>query len=242
MYEIEKIGNRIKSVRLAYGLTQAAFAKELDVSPGNVGDWESTNKKAVPGAKALISISEAFGVTTDWILKGEVIYYYNGNKHYQNRLEIYNNIASVLKSRNQTLYEFKDLKNNHPHIFKNIVDWSLDRNMVTRGALIDVANYLDVPLEWLETGMPKDNSLFRDMRKEALSDITELISEEEKAMKIESEERKDILLNEIIHNGKMPDDIFDLFNHLSNRDKREIVEIIGIKLRFKEEFKEHNND
>lgn len=71
MVGIENIGARIKHLREKENLSQAAFAKKIDVSPGNVGDWESPNKKSMPGAKAIHAISCEFKVSADWILNGD---------------------------------------------------------------------------------------------------------------------------------------------------------------------------
>lgn len=65
------IKRRLKQLRLTRGLTMAEFAQQIDVSPGNVGDWESESRGSVPGAKALIAISQAFDVSPDWILLGD---------------------------------------------------------------------------------------------------------------------------------------------------------------------------
>jgi len=70
MIGIDNIGTRIKYLREREALSQAAFAKKIGVSPGNVGDWESPNKKSMPGAKAIHAISCEFNVSADWILKG----------------------------------------------------------------------------------------------------------------------------------------------------------------------------
>lgn len=63
------IGEKIKELRKKRNISQAELAKNINVSAGNVGDWE--REKAKPGADALIALSEFFGITTDWILKGE---------------------------------------------------------------------------------------------------------------------------------------------------------------------------
>ncbi|AJA42435.1 hypothetical protein AJ85_20130 [Alkalihalobacillus alcalophilus ATCC 27647 = CGMCC 1.3604] len=71
MKSIDNIGVRIKYLREKNGLSQAAFAKRIEVSAGNVGDWESEKKKSLPGAKAIHAISGEFGVSADWLLTGE---------------------------------------------------------------------------------------------------------------------------------------------------------------------------
>ena len=63
-----EIVSRLKLIRAKSGLSQTSFAKELGVSSGNVGMWETG--KALPGAIALIAISQKFDCTIDWILTG----------------------------------------------------------------------------------------------------------------------------------------------------------------------------
>ena len=65
------IGERIKKLRTEMKISQAELAKNIHVSPGNVGDWE--REKAKPGADALISLIEYFSVSADWLLAGKNI-------------------------------------------------------------------------------------------------------------------------------------------------------------------------
>lgn len=62
---------RIRDLRKKHGLTIAEFAKSIQVSAGNVGDWESSKRTSVPGAQALIAISRAYNVSIDWLLLGD---------------------------------------------------------------------------------------------------------------------------------------------------------------------------
>jgi len=62
---------RIRDLRKKHGLTIAEFAKSIQVSAGNVGDWESSKRTSVPGAQALIAISRAYNISIDWLLLGE---------------------------------------------------------------------------------------------------------------------------------------------------------------------------
>lgn len=66
--DIMDIGSRIKELRKKTNISQATLAKSIDVSSGNVGDWE--RGRAKPGADALISLMNFFGVSSDWILTG----------------------------------------------------------------------------------------------------------------------------------------------------------------------------
>lgn len=70
MIKVEEIKVRIRQLRKEHGLTMVEFAKVVGVSPGNVGDWESSKRPSVPGAHTLISISKAFDVSIDWLLLG----------------------------------------------------------------------------------------------------------------------------------------------------------------------------
>ncbi|MBU2702815.1 transcriptional regulator with XRE-family HTH domain [Sporomusaceae bacterium BoRhaA] len=66
--EIKEIIERLKTVRKNSGLSQANFAKELGVSQGNVGTWETGG--SLPGALALKTIAQKFDCSIDWILLG----------------------------------------------------------------------------------------------------------------------------------------------------------------------------
>ncbi|RKP47359.1 XRE family transcriptional regulator [Cohnella endophytica] len=69
---MKPIKDRLRQLRQENGLTMAEFAKKISVSPGNVGDWESEYRPSIPGAKALISISQTFDVSLDWLLLGQL--------------------------------------------------------------------------------------------------------------------------------------------------------------------------
>lgn len=68
---VNKIGSRIKFLRKKHKLTMSEFANLIEVSAGNVGDWESAKKKTVPSAKALIKIAQEFNVSLDWLMTGK---------------------------------------------------------------------------------------------------------------------------------------------------------------------------
>ena len=61
------IGARIKYHRLKNQLSQEQLAEQLDVSRQAVSKWESG--KAIPESDTLISISEYFNVTLDYLMK-----------------------------------------------------------------------------------------------------------------------------------------------------------------------------
>ncbi len=61
------ISDKILNLRKEHGLSQEAFAEKLGVSRQSVSKWESGT--AMPDIDKIVSISELFGVTTDYLLK-----------------------------------------------------------------------------------------------------------------------------------------------------------------------------
>jgi len=62
------LGNRIQDLRKKAGLSQDQLAEKLDVSRQSVSKWESG--ACAPEIDKIVAISDIFGVTTDWLLKG----------------------------------------------------------------------------------------------------------------------------------------------------------------------------
>ncbi|MDD4569344.1 MAG: helix-turn-helix transcriptional regulator [Tepidanaerobacteraceae bacterium] len=65
---MEDFISRLKYLRTFFNLSQPEFAKIINVSRGNVGDWETGRSK--PTVPALITISSQFNISIDWLLKG----------------------------------------------------------------------------------------------------------------------------------------------------------------------------
>lgn len=63
------IGDRILKLRKESGLSQEAFAEQLGVSRQSVSKWESGN--VMPDIDKVVAMCEIFGVTTDYLIKGE---------------------------------------------------------------------------------------------------------------------------------------------------------------------------
>lgn len=61
------ISDKILNLRKENGLSQEAFAEKLGVSRQSVSKWESGS--AMPDIDKIVSISEIFGVSTDYLLK-----------------------------------------------------------------------------------------------------------------------------------------------------------------------------
>lgn len=57
----------LKELRSKNGMTQGQLAKEVSVSAGNVGDWETGKSK--PGYNALAALARIFEVSADYLLE-----------------------------------------------------------------------------------------------------------------------------------------------------------------------------
>lgn len=64
------IFKRLKELRKAKKLTQIDLAKELDVTPGAVGLWETG--KRVPDIETILKIAKVFNVTADYLMGNEL--------------------------------------------------------------------------------------------------------------------------------------------------------------------------
>lgn len=62
------LGMRIAALRKQAGLTQAALAERLHISPAAVGMYEQGRRE--PPCEILISLAETFGVTLDYLIAG----------------------------------------------------------------------------------------------------------------------------------------------------------------------------
>ncbi|MBR2619914.1 MAG: helix-turn-helix transcriptional regulator, partial [Firmicutes bacterium] len=65
------ISNRIIRLRKQKGWSQEELAEKLDVSRQSVSKWESS--ASVPDLTRILQMSELFGVTTDYLLKGDAM-------------------------------------------------------------------------------------------------------------------------------------------------------------------------
>lgn len=65
---METIGDRIKAMRKKNGWTQRELAARLEVNENSIHHWEKM--KHLPDVIMIVELSELFGVTTDYILKG----------------------------------------------------------------------------------------------------------------------------------------------------------------------------
>lgn len=63
------VGQRIKQVRKACGLTQQAFADQLGLKQNTIGTYEID--KTTPSERTLLGICQTFHVNEDWLRTGE---------------------------------------------------------------------------------------------------------------------------------------------------------------------------
>lgn len=62
------IADRIQSLRKTKGISQEQLADVVGVSRQAVSKWES--EQTIPDLDKIVTMSEYFGVTTDYLLKG----------------------------------------------------------------------------------------------------------------------------------------------------------------------------
>ena len=62
------IADRIQSLRKQKGMSQIELADAIGVSRQAVSKWES--EQTIPDLDKIVAMSEIFGTTTDYLLKG----------------------------------------------------------------------------------------------------------------------------------------------------------------------------
>lgn len=62
-------GDKIKTLRHSYNLSQVQLAEQLKVSKQTVSNWENNN--ILPSIEMLVSIAKFFSVSTDYLLELE---------------------------------------------------------------------------------------------------------------------------------------------------------------------------
>ena len=65
---MKTLGKKITELRKKYNMTQDQLATKMNVSGQAVSKWES--EQSTPDLEKVIIMSDFFGVTTDYILKG----------------------------------------------------------------------------------------------------------------------------------------------------------------------------
>lgn len=64
------LSEKIIMLRKKYGWSQEELAERLDISRQSVSKWESG--ASIPDLERIVSMSQLFGVTTDYLLKDEM--------------------------------------------------------------------------------------------------------------------------------------------------------------------------
>ena len=65
------LGARIAALRIQAGMSQAELGKRLSVSPSAVGMYEQGRRE--PSMDRIVALSKIFGVTTDYLLTGQLL-------------------------------------------------------------------------------------------------------------------------------------------------------------------------
>jgi transcriptional regulator with XRE-family HTH domain len=66
----QQIGLRLRITREAFGLPQGEFAKRAGIEPNTYNNWETGDR--VPDLTYALRLCETYGLTLDWIYRGEI--------------------------------------------------------------------------------------------------------------------------------------------------------------------------
>ena len=91
---IDALGKRIASLRHKSGLSQAKLADRLGISASAIGMYEQGRRE--PPLGILVSMSEVFGVTTDYLISGRFRSHRDWKMTVDSNLEKYSQLAAVL--------------------------------------------------------------------------------------------------------------------------------------------------
>jgi transcriptional regulator with XRE-family HTH domain len=70
MQSRNSLGEKIKTLRIERGLSKKALSENIGINQSIISRIE--NDKNDPSAKTLIALSQFFGVTSDWLLFGDI--------------------------------------------------------------------------------------------------------------------------------------------------------------------------
>lgn len=136
--------DRIKKLRKLLELSQAEFARKIDVNPSTISVWERDGR--VPDAK-INDICRAFNVNKDWLLTGQ------GNPTAPNDKELFqekmnSRLRSLRKKLGMTQTEFAArLKVS----MQTVVNWEKDGIINDQKKELLLASF-NVNPDWLENG------------------------------------------------------------------------------------------
>ena len=106
------LGEKIYKLRTKRSMTQEQLAEKIGVSRQSVSKWESG--ASIPDLERIVSMSQLFGVTTDYLLKDEMkaenITYHESTESYAEPLK---------KVTMENANEFLDMKRNGSKVVAN---------------------------------------------------------------------------------------------------------------------------
>lgn len=119
---LDSLSTRIKYLRNSLAMNQSTFASLIAISQASLSDIEKG--KTNPSVNTLKKISEQFGVTTDWLLKGDyrIDSEYMGSEVVKKVFDIIPN--QLLKNKNEITEKF-DLSNKLVNKMYNIYFFKL---------------------------------------------------------------------------------------------------------------------
>lgn len=109
------LGEKLKNIRKRFGLSQEKLSKMIYVSRQAITKWE--NDMGIPDSENLKSLSELFGISTDYLLKEEIssnciIMYKKLDKNkYKNKINSYSEILKEYYNEPYEVYSLMILKN-----------------------------------------------------------------------------------------------------------------------------------
>ncbi|WP_113674060.1 helix-turn-helix domain-containing protein [Vallitalea guaymasensis] len=169
---IEALVDRLKYLRKTNNISQKKLAEEINVSPGNIGDWERGRSK--PSIDAIYQLSRFYKISMDWLISGEDFYTTNNandishvneseeeyNTHefsmrnYEYSKKIGDRILSLRKSLNLSQKDFCKIINLSQSRLSEIEQ---NKNKPSYETLISIKSKFDISLDELLTNKPLEN-------------------------------------------------------------------------------------
>lgn len=116
---MNSIGERFKTIRKSLEMNQIEFAKKIGISQGTLSDIEKSKFK--PSIETVISTSEVFGVTTDWLLKGDSIKFEESEKIPISSKELLSRILQAINKEKMRICEEIEVPLNRLNSILNLI-------------------------------------------------------------------------------------------------------------------------